>query len=610
MNQSKARMKHGWSVPMELLCVVLVSAVVLLPGLGLPGLGGLPVVDRDEARFAQASRQMMESNSLEGWIVPRVGEKLRLNKPPVIYWLQAGVATTMTGGDSSKDAIWMYRLPSAIAALFSAGLVFWMGRGMFGPGVGMLAGILVGTCPLVVFDAHQARADEVLLAVTLAAQFALWRCWQTRDQPSGPSFGAICLLWAMVGVGILTKGPITPFVVGSTALTMAIVSRRFKWIWSLRPILGMVIMGAVVLPWMILLVRSVGWGAIETFIDQEIIRRASTGVEGHWGPPGYHIILLVMLFWPGSLLAGAGIIRGIRKGIRVKGQLPSGITHALHRIRGMRPAREPEFFLVCWLVPAWIAFELASTKLPHYVLPLYPAISLLVARAVWSGIKSLPEAQGRMANAGFVLWFVLGLGFALTPLALVVVAHVQGWWYQADAEQVWWPLSSITPSMIMTSAILGSLFSIIFIIVAFTRVHGATARKALTWAIAGGIITQVLLVAIVLPRLSHIWITPRLMAIIEHDAGEPIHSALFPPLASQGFGEDSLVYMSRSKVLMLGDVEPFISENAHGYAIVPSDLAQNLVEKFNGRVVGEVSGFDYADGDTYQLSVVTRRPLP
>ena len=103
VNQSKARMKHGWSVQIELLCVMLVSAIVLIPGLGIPGLGGLPVIDRDEARFAQASRQMMESNSLDGWIVPRVGEKLRLNKPPVIYWLQAGVTTAITGGDSSKD---------------------------------------------------------------------------------------------------------------------------------------------------------------------------------------------------------------------------------------------------------------------------------------------------------------------------------------------------------------------------------------------------------------------------------------------------------------------------------------------------------------------------
>ena len=603
-------MKHGWSVQIELLCVMLVSAIVLIPGLGIPGLGGLPVIDRDEARFAQASRQMMESNSLDGWIVPRVGEKLRLNKPPVIYWLQAGVTTAITGGDSSKDAIWMYRLPSAIAALFSAGLVFWLGRGMFGPGVGMLAGIMVGTCPLVVFDAHQARADEVLLTVTLLAQCALWKCWQARDEPTGPSLGAICLLWAMIGVGILTKGPITPFVVGATAFTMAIVSRRFKWIWTLRPVLGLVIMSVVVAPWIILLVRSVGWGAIQTFIDQEIIRRASTGVEGHWGPPGYHIILLVMLFWPGSLLAGAGIIRGIRKGIRIEGKLPGGIKNILHRLHGMRPARDPEFFLVCWLIPAWLAFELASTKLPHYVLPLYPAISLLVARAVWSGVKALPEAQGRMANAGFVLWLVLGLGFALVPVGLAVVAGTQGWWYQTDAENVWWPLSSIPPSLIIASAVVGSLFSVIFIVVGFTRIYGSTARKALTWAIAGGIVTQVLLIAVVLPRLSHIWITPRLIAIIEHDAGEPVHSAAFPPLASQGFGEDSLVYMSHSKVRMLGDAGPFISENADGYAIVPSKIAKELADTFNGRLVGEVSGFDYADGDTYQLSVVTRRPLP
>ena len=241
MGRSVERHKGKPAVGWELILVLAVSAAALLPGVGLPGLGGLPVVDRDEARFAQASRQMLESSNLDGWIVPRVGDRPRLNKPPLIYWLQSGVGWVATGGDPSMDRIWMYRLPSVLAALFAAGLTWWLGRRMFGPGPGILAGIMLGTCPLMVFDAHQARADEVLLATTLAAQAALWWCWSTRDRAGGPPFLATFLLWFCVAMGIMTKGPITPFVTGATAITMAVIDRRWRWLWQLRPWLGLLL---------------------------------------------------------------------------------------------------------------------------------------------------------------------------------------------------------------------------------------------------------------------------------------------------------------------------------------------------------------------------------
>ena len=83
--------------------LILLASVVLLPGLA-----SIPVVDRDEARFVQASRQMLDSGTLEGWTVPMVGEKYRLNKPPLIYWLQATSAGVLSGFESASASIWMY----------------------------------------------------------------------------------------------------------------------------------------------------------------------------------------------------------------------------------------------------------------------------------------------------------------------------------------------------------------------------------------------------------------------------------------------------------------------------------------------------------------------
>ena len=130
--------------------LILLALVVLLPGME-----SIPVVDRDEARFAQASRQMLDSGTLEGWTIPRVGDRTRLSKPPLI-WLQAGSAGIFTGFDTSKDAIWMYRLPSLLAAIGTILLTWRLGRRLFGGPTGVLAAALMAICPLIAFDAHMA----------------------------------------------------------------------------------------------------------------------------------------------------------------------------------------------------------------------------------------------------------------------------------------------------------------------------------------------------------------------------------------------------------------------------------------------------------------------
>lgn len=611
MGGSVERHKRKPAVGWELILVLAVSAAALLPGVGLPGLGGLPVVDRDEARFAQASRQMLESSTLEGWIVPRVGDRPRLNKPPLIYWMQSGVAWVATGGDPSMDRIWMYRLPSVLAALFAAGLTWWLGRRMFGRGPGILAGIMLGTCPLVVFDAHQARADEVLLAITLAAQAALWWCWSARDRPGGPPFSATFLLWFCVAMGIMTKGPITPFVTGATAITMAVIDRRWRWLWQLRPWLGLLVIMVMVIPWIWLVASSVGWQAIERFIDEEIIRRASSGVEGHWGPPGYHLVLLVVLFWPGSLLITAAVVHAVRQGLRRESIGGGGgrLRRLVSTFRHLRGGRDAEFFLLAWLIPAWVAFELAGTKLPHYVLPLYPSVALLVGSALFLGIRNLPEAQGAMARAGFRLWLVLGIGFALAPVGMVVLADTAGWWHLEDSTSAWWPLSAISPMVVRLVAIIGAAVGIAAVVIGFIHLRRGDAIRAVVWPLLTVVITQSVLLAFVLPRVSHLWISPRLLALVEHDSGSTVSSADFPALGSNGFGEDSLVYLSRTRMQLVTDTLAFLEANPTGYIIVHAADADSIIEQTDVRVVGKVSGFGYSGGDHYELVVLTRRPV-
>src|SRR5262245_34300071 len=109
------------SWPGGLLLVVLCLAVYL------PGFAALSCVDRDEARIAQARRQLAESGD---YVVPRVQGRVRLNKPPLIYWLQSTAARALTRGETWRDAIWMYRVPSLLAAIVAALATWRMGLSM------------------------------------------------------------------------------------------------------------------------------------------------------------------------------------------------------------------------------------------------------------------------------------------------------------------------------------------------------------------------------------------------------------------------------------------------------------------------------------------------
>ena len=299
-----------------------VALVVLCAALYLPGAFAMPTVDRDEARFAQASRQMFESVALSegerdealhggGLVVPRFGAEDRLNTPPLVYWAQAGSAALFTGGDPSADAVWMYRVPSALFAALAVLLTWRIGVGALDPRAGWLGAALLAACPVVVWEAHQARADQLLLACTAGAMWGLWRCASGRP---GSRFGwaGAAVLWVSMGLGILAKGPIVVLVVGLAAVVLA-MTRGWGVLLRVRPVTGVVILGAVLAPWAVLVAQRVGFDVLWAQLAGEAFGRAVSATEGRWWPPGYHLVLLAVLFWPGVLLAGLGVVRAWRR---------------------------------------------------------------------------------------------------------------------------------------------------------------------------------------------------------------------------------------------------------------------------------------------------------
>ena len=324
----------------------------------LPGFANIAPIDRDEARFAQATKQMIESGD---YVDIRFQEEVRYKKPVGIYWLQAAAvrAGETLGVPHAHTTIWLYRIPSLIGALAAVLLTYWTALAFVSRHSACLAALMLAASLMLGIEARLAKTDAVLLATVVAAMGVMAREYMARDAAGAPGWRMPAVFWSALAAGVLIKGPLIVMVVGFVAVTLAIADRTAGWMWRLRPIAGLAWLLLLVLPWFIAIVGRAGDAFFASSVGGDLMSKLSGGSEGHGAPPLYYLVLFWLTFWPAAPLAALA-------------------TPAVWHHRREPPVR----FLLAWLVPAWIVFEIVPTKLPHYVLPLYPAIAILIAWAI------------------------------------------------------------------------------------------------------------------------------------------------------------------------------------------------------------------------------------
>ncbi len=589
--------------------------VLLCLAVYLPGLFRIPPVDRDEARFAQASRQMFEAAALPpaqqnpalhdgGWVIPKVQDRPRLNKPPLIYWVQTASAWVFTGGDPLRDSIWMYRLPSAVFAMIAVLATWHLGVSMFDPRAGLVGAALLAVSPMIVWDAHQARADQLLLACTTVSMWALWRVWCARRR----RWLWAMVLWISIGLGVLAKGPVTPMVVVLSAMSLSLVTRRWSWLGRTKPVVGLVVLAAMVGPWVAAVIGRMGFDQYWSIVFGETVGRSGSAREGHAGPPGYHLVFLVVLFWPGVLLTAVSMVRGVRRawgvplfveddqdneddgtdpgdepgptlGRRIKGFVSAVRTRAVGRAVG----RPGELFCLAWIVPSWIVFELVATKLPHYTMPLYPPIALLTARGLLAAASgALPAAMGEAARLGHRVW--LGIGAVLVVAGPIGLGLLGG-------------VPSIVAG-VLVAAVSGEMLRR-----AWRRLNMGHVLGAQVWSVGSVVAALAGLLGAVMPSAEGLWVSPRLAALIETvDDGQV-------PIAAAGYHEDSLVFLTRGRLERIDDVRGWLRAHRRGVLVAPpedaviDDLSLPTLEK-----IGAVRGVNYSRGRFVDLGVYEVRP--
>ncbi len=580
------RNARGWRAGVLLALICLTVYV--------PGLLRTPPIDRDESRFAQASRQMLESLALPeqdrspgmhggGAVIPMVQDRPRLNKPPLIYWLQAASAWLFTGGDPGRDAIWMYRIPSLLCAIGTVLATWRLGCRMFDPRAAWLGAALLAVCPLVAFDAHQARADQLLMFSVVLSQAALWRVWNLKRA----TWLHVALLWLAISTGIMAKGPIAPLIALLTVLMQCTLSRSWRRLLELRPLLGVVIIAASVGPWVWAVGERVGWGPYWSLIVSETLGRSVEAKEGHWGPPGYHTLLLAVLFWPGSFATLAAVVRAIRVGA----PRTSAGTH-WKRTAG----RAGELFCLSWLIPAWIVFEIVGTKLPHYTMPLYPAIALLSGR----GLLSISAASRAVKQGGNGLKPIAGIADLSRPLAWLPWAVI-GVVLLAAAPALFWVIDPDPARGVLLG--IPAAASILVLISACR----AAARSALLRAQGLGILVALLALVpfflVVLPRAASL--SPSLIErVLSIDPGRT------RPLACSGYQEDSLVFATRGRIERVAEdsIAEWAMRHPDGLVISPVDSssAERSLRAAGWRVEVDTDGVNLGRGRLVRVGVWTR----
>ncbi len=535
-----------------------VALVLLCLAVFLPGLWVIQPIDRDEARFAQASRQMWESGD---FVVPRIQDRPRLNKPPLVYWLQCGSIAVFgdSPGQYAHGNIWVFRLPSVLCAIASVLLTWRLGLRLMDPRAAAMGAALLAVCPLVAWDAHQARADQVLLLTVVGTQWALWECWRRARMGRGVPVGMCALLWAAIGLGVLAKGPITPMIAALTCGALCWQMKSWRWMLRLRPAMGAAIVAALVMPWVIAVASRVGWEVyLQTVLD-ETLGRSAGAKEGHWGPPGYHVVALCVLFWPGVLMTGLAVRRALK-----------------------RRRADASMFLLAWILPAWIVFELVSTKLPHYTMPLYPAIALLSGRAVLAaGSGRLTGLREWGTRIGFVIWGLVGVGILAAGIALLaLLSGFDDVNNEATITSLWY-------------------VGIVFVLVQTARsMWGGRWVQAQLRSLIAAALMLALLFQTLAPAANRMS-TRIVEAIHEADpSGER-------PIAAVGYQEDSLIFLSRGRIQRVAADARDVWASTNEGGILIEDLSSSFTaEALRQPLPGMISGLNYSRGRVERVWLV------
>ncbi len=521
----------------------------------LPGFFTIPPVDRDEARFAQATKQMVETGD---YVDIRFQGDVRYKKPVGIYWLQSTVVETASalGLPGAQLRIWIYRLPSLVGAMGAVLLTYWTALGFVARRGAVLAALMMCSSVLLGVEARLAKTDSMLLLMVVAAMGAMskvYLSWQRGEDPVHPPWSWPAIFWTALAGGILLKGPLILMFAGLTIIALAALDRDAAWLWRLRPVWGLMWTLVLVLPWFVAIFWRAGDAFFADSIGGDMLSKLGAQ-ESHGAPPGVYLLLFWVTFWPGAPLAAMA-------------------APAVWRAR-----REPGAqFLLAWLIPSWLVFEAVLTKLPHYVLPLYPAIAILTAGALERRVLSRSWLM-----RGSAWWFAI-------PALGSIIAVVGAVKLTLQPAFVAWPFIAA---------------SLIFGLFAWWLYDNNHAERSLLNAIVAAVFLAFAIYGVVLPSLTPLFPSAEIARALRNV------TCVGPKAAAAGYHEPSLVFMTGTSTQLTdgSGAADFLKQGSCRFALVEQRSERNFAQRAEAiglryNVGARIEGYNFSQGRAISIAI-------
>ncbi|MHC1698430.1 MAG: glycosyltransferase family 39 protein [Geobacteraceae bacterium] len=351
-------------------------------------LGELPFKEPDESRYAEIPREMLESGD---FITPRLNYVKYFEKPPLHYWVNA--LSLSAFGNKEAAA----RFPSALFGLCGVLLVYHIGRKLYGRRAGLYSALVLGSSVGYLFQSRMNIIDTTL-TICMAAALGFFLLASRREEENKGRY--YYLFYLFCALSVLAKGLIGIVLPGGVIFLYLLLTKRWNLLREMRIPSGTCLFLVVCAPWFIL-VSLKNPEFFQFFFIHEHFERFLTKVHGRYEPPWYFIPVLL-----GGIMPWSFFLPGAVKSVWEKRD-----SHQL--------------FLCLWFGVIFVFFSLSSSKLIPYILPVFPAVALLIGSAISAALdddgpllKLQTVAAGLfllIAGSGVILYSKLAAASKLDP---------------------------------------------------------------------------------------------------------------------------------------------------------------------------------------------------
>ncbi len=370
-------------------------------------LGTRGLNEPDEGRYGEIAREMVQTGD---WLVPHIWYVPHLDKPPMTYWCVA--ASFKLFGVSE----WSLRLPLALAGLSGAWATWLLALSVAGRGAARWSVLILSVSILYAAMARMLTTDIFLTQFVAWTVYFFWRGWRCLDVFSSDDAGERgragrqfvgwqAAMWAAIAGGFLTKGPLALILPLFAAGPLLWLRRREGIRWSmlaLGTLVGLAVFSLLALPWYLMVFQAEPESFRFMVVDQIVGHATGGGAKNRSKPFFFFFGILAVGFLPWTILLG-------------------WLWHKAHW-RSLTGVRREAWAMLCgWAVLTFAMFSINSSKLPAYILPMFPALALLVTLR-WRLGETAPKPAGpEEASMPDWVWRAVGLSPFVPMIAMPLI---------------------------------------------------------------------------------------------------------------------------------------------------------------------------------------------